>query len=71
MNGYNKITKVRGRVASSIVSKNGRVKTPEKVQTRQEFFRRLFKFAPCYLVNTVQSVSTVQEKIREIIRQGS
>jgi hypothetical protein len=46
------------------------VKTSEKVLTRQEFFRRLFHFAPCYLVNTVESVSTVQETIREIIKQG-
>jgi hypothetical protein len=44
------------------------VKTPEKVAIRQDFFRRLFKFAPCYLVNTVESVSTVQGKIREIIK---
>lgn len=46
------------------------VKTPEKVQTRQEFFRRLFRFAPCYLVNTVEPVSTVQDEIRGIIKQN-
>jgi len=44
------------------------VKTPEKVEIRQDFFRRLFGFAPCYLVNTVQPVSVVQEKIREIVK---
>ncbi len=44
------------------------VKTQEKVEVRQDFFRRLFKFAPCYLVNTVESVDVVQEKIRDIIR---
>ena len=46
------------------------VKTPEKVQIRQDFFRRLFRFAPCYLINTVQPVSTVQEKIRKIVKKG-
>jgi hypothetical protein len=45
------------------------IKTQEKVEIRQDFFRRLFKFAPCYLVNTVESVSAVQEKIREIVRK--
>ncbi len=45
------------------------VKTREKVEIRQDFFRRLFKFAPCYLVNTVDSVDLVQEKIREIVRK--
>jgi len=45
------------------------IKTPEKVEIRQDFFRRLFKFAPCYLVNTVESVDVVQEKIREIVRK--
>lgn len=43
------------------------VKTSEKVKTRQDFFRRLFQFVPCYLVNTVEPVSVVQEKIRDII----
>ena len=46
------------------------VKTPEKIEVRQDFFRRLFKFAPCYLVNTVESVDLVQEKIREIVRKA-
>jgi hypothetical protein len=46
------------------------VKTAEKVQTRQDFFRRLFKLVPCYIVNTVKPVSVVQEKIREIIRES-
>jgi len=45
------------------------VKTPEKVEIRQDFFKRLFRFAPCYLVNTVQSVSVVQEKIRDIVKK--
>jgi len=47
------------------------VKTQEKVEVRQDFFRRLFRFAPCYLVNTVQPVSIVQEKIREIVKMSS
>jgi len=47
------------------------VKTQEKVEIRQEFFRRLFRFAPCYLVNTVQPVSVVQERIREIVKVSS
>jgi len=47
------------------------VKTKEKVEIRQDFFRRLFRFAPCYLVNTVQPVSVVQEKIREIVKESS
>ncbi len=46
------------------------VKTDEKVEIRQKFFRRLFKFAPCYLVNTTESVDIVQNKIRDIIREG-
>jgi len=46
------------------------VKTPEKVEVRRDFFRRLFTFAPCYLVNTVEPVSTVQEKIREIVKES-
>lgn len=45
------------------------VKTPEKVELRKNFFRRLFKFAPCYLVNTIESVNVVQEKIREIVKE--
>jgi len=47
------------------------VKTPEKVEIRENFFRRLFKFAPCYLVNTIDPVNVVQEKIREIIKDRS
>jgi len=45
------------------------VKTPEKIQRRQDFFRRLFRFAPCYVVNTVEAVSIIQEKIREIAKE--
>lgn len=44
------------------------VRTREKVEIRENFFRRLFKFAPCYLVNTVESVNVVQERIREIVK---
>jgi hypothetical protein len=43
------------------------VKTDEKVEVRKRFFRRLFKLAPCYLVNTASDVKTVQQKIRDII----
>ena len=43
------------------------VKTDEKVEVRKRFFRRLFKLAPCYLVNTALDVKTVQQKIRDII----
>jgi len=46
------------------------VKTSEKVEIRQDFFRRLFQLVPCYLVNTVESVSMVQEKIREIVKKA-
>lgn len=46
------------------------VKTPEKVEIRQDFFRRLFKYAPCYLVNTIEPVTAVQERIREIVREN-
>lgn len=45
------------------------VKTTEKVETRRDFFRRLFRFAPCYLINTVEPVDMVQEKIRDIVRK--
>jgi hypothetical protein len=45
------------------------VKTHEKIEIRKDFFRRLFRFAPCYLVNTVESVDMVQDKIREIVRK--
>jgi len=44
------------------------VKTPEKVEIRRNFFRRLFRFAPCYLVNTTESVEKVQETIRDIVK---
>jgi len=47
------------------------VKTSEKVEIRQDFFRRLFRLVPCYLVNTVEPVSTVQEEIREIVKPNS
>ncbi|MGD0549840.1 MAG: hypothetical protein ABSA81_04760 [Candidatus Bathyarchaeia archaeon] len=43
------------------------VKTDEKVEVRKRFFRRLFKLAPCYLVNTASDVKTVQQKIRDVI----
>ena len=46
------------------------VKTSEKVEVRQDFFRRLFRLASCYVVNTVEPVSTVQEKIREIVKEN-
>ncbi len=45
------------------------VKTQEKVEIRQDFFRRLFGFAPCCLVNTVEPVDTVQNRIREIVKK--
>lgn len=44
------------------------VKTREKVEVRKNFFRRLFRFAPCYLVNTVEPVDVVQEAIRDIVK---
>ncbi len=44
------------------------VKTSEKIEIRKNFFRSLFKFAPCYVVNTFESVNTVQEKIRDIVK---
>jgi len=43
------------------------VKTREKVEIRKDFFRRLFRLVPCYLVNTIQPVSVVQKNLREII----
>jgi hypothetical protein len=43
------------------------VKTDEKVEVRKRFFRRLFRLAPCYLVNTASDVKTVQQKIRDVI----
>ncbi len=45
------------------------VKTQEKVEIRQDFFRRLFGFDPCCLVNTVEPVDTVQNRIREIVKK--
>jgi len=42
--------------------------TPEKTEVRKNFFRRLFRLVPCYLVNTVEPVDVVQQKIREIIK---
>jgi hypothetical protein len=45
------------------------VKTDEKVEVRKRFFKRLFKLAPCYLVNTASDVKTVQQKIRDIINK--
>ncbi|MEM2917085.1 MAG: hypothetical protein QXN63_01855 [Candidatus Bathyarchaeia archaeon] len=45
------------------------VKTPEKVEIRQDFFRRLFGLVPCYLVNTIEPVDVTQEKIREIVKK--
>jgi len=45
------------------------VKTPEKIEIRQDFFKRLFKFAPCYLINTVEPVDVVQEAIRDVIKR--
>jgi hypothetical protein len=45
------------------------VKTEEKVEVRKRFFRRLFKLAPCYLVNTASDVKTVQQKIRDIVNK--
>jgi hypothetical protein len=45
------------------------VKTPEKVEIRQDFFRRLFQFAPCYIINTVEPVSIVQNEIREMVTE--
>ena len=46
------------------------VKTPEKVEIRQDFFRRLFQYAPCYVINTVEPVPIVQNKIREMVKEG-
>ncbi len=45
------------------------VRTPEKIEIRQDFFRRLFKFASCYLVNTIEPVDVVHEKIREVVKK--
>lgn len=45
------------------------VKTPEKIEVRNNFFERLFKFAPPYLVNTYESVDKVQQAIRNIVKE--
>jgi len=44
------------------------VKTPEKVEVRKKFFRRLFGVAPSYLVNTYETVDKVQEAVRDIVK---
>jgi hypothetical protein len=43
------------------------VRTDEKVEVRKRFFRRFFRLAPCYLVNTTSDVNTVQQKTRDIL----
>jgi hypothetical protein len=45
------------------------VRTEDKVEVRKNFFRRLFRLAPCYLVNTTFDVQTVQRRIREIVKE--
>lgn len=45
------------------------VKTPEKVEVRNNFFRRLFQFAPPYLVNTYEPVEKVQQAIRTTLKE--
>jgi len=45
------------------------VKTPEKVEVRNNFFRRLFRFALPYLVNTYEPVDKVHQAIRNIITE--
>lgn len=45
------------------------VKTTEKIEVRNNFFRRLFQFAPPYLVNTYEPVDKVQETIRDITKR--
>ena len=42
--------------------------TTEKTEIRKNFFRRLFRLVPCYLVNTVEPVDIVQQRIREIVK---
>lgn len=44
------------------------VRNQEKLEIRSNFFRRLFQFAPPYLVNTCEPVEKVQEVIRDIVR---
>lgn len=43
------------------------VRTPEKIEVRNNFFRRLFQFVPPYLVNTYEPVDRVQQAIRNVI----
>jgi len=43
------------------------VKTPTKIETRKNFFRRLFAFAPPYLINTWEPVDKVQAAIRDVV----
>ncbi len=45
------------------------VKTPEKVEVRNRFFRRLFRLATPYLVNTYEPVEKVQKAIRNAIKK--
>ena len=45
------------------------VKTPEKIEVRNNFFERLFRFAPPYLVNTYEPVNKVQQAIRNIVKE--
>jgi hypothetical protein len=45
------------------------VRTPEKIEVRNNFFRRLFQFAPPYLVNTYEPVDKVQQAIRDVIKE--
>lgn len=45
------------------------VRTPEKIEVRSKFFRRLFQFAPPYLVNTYEPVDKVQKAIRNVIKK--
>jgi len=44
-------------------------RTDEKVEVRKHFFRRLFRLAHCYLVNTASTVQTVQQRIRDIVNE--
>ncbi len=44
------------------------VRTPEKIEVRNNFFRRLFHYAPPYLVNTYDPVDKVQQAIRDIVK---
>lgn len=44
------------------------VKTNEKIEIRKNFFRRLFRLVPCYLINTAKSVDAIQDAIRDVIK---